>query len=76
MEIKFEIKKHYGTVKQNGAYSTEVNLVSWNGQPNKLDIRQWKTTEQGKQPLKGMTLDRTQTQALYDALTEVLSNGQ
>lgn len=41
-EITFEIVEHIGVVSnyENG-WTKEVNLVSWNGQPAKFDLRDW-----------------------------------
>lgn len=40
-EFKYEIKKHIGTVSTslNGKVTTEVNLISYNNAPEKVDIR-------------------------------------
>lgn len=41
-DFKFEIVKHYGTIATSSAgWQKEVNLVSWNDGPAKLDIRDW-----------------------------------
>lgn len=42
-EFKYEIKKHIGTISTslNGKVTTEVNLISYNDAPEKVDIRSW-----------------------------------
>lgn len=41
----YEIKAHIGTIAErelNGEkYTKEVNLVSWNGRPAVIDVREW-----------------------------------
>ena len=58
-EFKYEIKKHFGTVStsEDGKYSTEVNLISYNNAPAKVDIRTW-NRETGRM-YKGITLRHT-----------------
>lgn len=38
----FEIIEEYGEFDDAGEWSGQVNKVSWNGRPPKLDIRYWK----------------------------------
>ena len=42
-DFKFEIKKNLGVLSANErtAWSRELNLVSWNGAPEKYDVRDW-----------------------------------
>lgn len=41
-DISFEIIKHLGVIdKSETGWSKEVNLVEWNGNPAKIDIREW-----------------------------------
>jgi hypothetical protein len=41
--VTFEIRKHIATLStnQNSGWTKELNLVSWNGRPEKLEIREW-----------------------------------
>jgi len=40
--IKFEIVKHIGVINRNDrGWTKELNIVSWNDQPPKYDIRDW-----------------------------------
>lgn len=41
--ITFEIIEEYGTFDPGEEWSGEVNLVSWNGNPPRIDIRYWKS---------------------------------
>lgn len=42
----------------------EVNLVSWNGAPAKVDIREW----DGDMPRRGIALTEAEAEALYKVL--------
>ena len=54
-EISFEIKEHIGVISSNDkGWSKELNIVSWNGQPAKFDIREWDQDHQ--RMTKGITL--------------------
>lgn len=54
-ELKFEIKEHLAVLSENAkGWTKEVNRISWNDYPAKLDIREWSPdhTRMGK----GVTL--------------------
>ena len=41
-DIKYEITKKIGVLSENAkGWTKELNLVSWNDRPAKLDIREW-----------------------------------
>ena len=64
-EIRFEVVEVIAVLSRSaGGYTTELNIVSFNGYPAKYDLRKWK---EGK-PLKGITLTADEAQALRDAL--------
>lgn len=55
-DIKYEIVEAGGIIKmQENGSSQQVNLVSWNGAPAKLDIRNWSPTQT---PWKGISIDK------------------
>ena len=67
--ITFEIKERLGMLdKRNTGWTLEVNLVSWNGQPVKYDIREWDPEHQRMS--KGITLTEPQMSKLITAVTE------
>lgn len=40
--ITFEIKEHLGIIsKHDKGWNKEINLISWNGQAPKYDVREW-----------------------------------
>ena len=66
-EIQFDVVKHIGVVSEGkGGWKKELNLVSWNGRPPKLDVREWAPDH--KKMGKGITL----TQEEGDKLAELL----
>lgn len=65
---KYEIKEEIAVLSENTktGWQKELNLVSWNGQPAKYDIRDWADnhTKMGK----GCSLSDAELSALYKAL--------
>lgn len=63
-EITCEVVKKIAVLSENGDYTKECNLVSWNSKTPVLDIRQWR----GDRPLKGLVIDDDGGRALYEGL--------
>ncbi|MBR6533973.1 MAG: hypothetical protein IKT65_00220, partial [Clostridia bacterium] len=54
-ELKFEIQKSFGNIsEEKGGWAKELNLVSWNGNEAKYDIRSWDDSHEKMG--KGITL--------------------
>lgn len=70
-EFKYEITKHIATLSEseNGEYTKEVNLISYNDAEPVLDIRKW--DRRGNRMLKGITFNSEEAEALKDALQEL-----
>lgn len=65
MKFDFEITEKIAELSCNASgYSLELNRVSYNGYPAKLDLRKW---HEG-QPMKGITLSDAEARSLLDAL--------
>lgn len=66
MAFEYEIVKHIATLGEANDRTLEVNLVSWNKRPAKVDIRRWDKdhTFMGK----GVALTEDEAKALYEAL--------
>lgn len=65
--IEFKIEKHLGVIAEaQTGWTKEVNLVSWNGSPAKLDIREWSPDHE--RMTKGITLHKEEAKALKDVL--------
>ncbi|MCR5610620.1 MAG: hypothetical protein K6F68_02140 [Clostridiales bacterium] len=61
--FSFEIIESFGTISSSpGGWSKELNLVSWNGDEPKYDIRQW-SPDHSKMG-KGITLSREEAEEL------------
>ena len=70
-EIECEIIESYGIFSAGYRnWNKEVNLVSWNGRPAKLDIRSWQK-DHGKCG-KGIALTREETEELVKLLGKIL----
>ena len=68
-EFKFEITKKIGVIGEGSrGWRKEVNVVSWNGRPPKLDIRDWSETHEKMG--KGVTLSGSETKMLIELLNE------
>lgn len=66
--FNYEIIEKVATLSQNGETSKELNLVSYNGQPAKYDLRSWRRTDGEEKLLKGLTLTGEEARALREAL--------
>lgn len=70
-EVKYEIKRHIAVLSTNerSGWTKEANIVSWNGGPEKLDIRDWNPDH--SKMAKGITLTSDEARTLSTALAEV-----
>ena len=70
-EVKYEIKRHIAVLSTNerSGWTKEANIVSWNGGPEKLDIRDWNPDH--SKMAKGITLTSDEARTLNTALDEV-----
>ena len=74
-EIECEIIEHYGifskgTYPGNKSWNKEINLVSWNGRPAKLDIRNWQKDH--SKCGKGIAVTREEAEELAKLLNKIL----
>jgi hypothetical protein len=70
-EIECEIIESYGIFSAGTKnWNKEVNLVSWNGRPAKLDIRSWQSNHE--KCGKGIALTREETEELVKLLNKIL----
>ncbi|MER2025552.1 MAG: hypothetical protein ABS879_08025 [Eubacteriales bacterium] len=68
MEPKYEIIKKIGVLEGNPeGYCIEMNIISWDGNPPKLDIRKW---NHGR-PTKGLCLSEAGLQVLRELIKDV-----
>lgn len=70
-DLKFEIKQHIACLSEESrGWTKEINLVSWNDNDSKYDIRAW--SEDHTRMGKGVTLTKDELIALRDILNELL----
>lgn len=70
--VKYEIVKHIGIISKKRSYQKEVNLISWNGRPSVIDIRNFKIDKDGgKHPMSGVTVEKEDLLALRDILSRI-----
>ena len=66
--ITYNVERRIGIVSENpnSGWTTELNMISWNGNPAKLDLRSWSPdhTKMGK----GLTLTRNEALVLRELL--------
>jgi len=66
-EIKFEIKQDLVTLSEGSkGWKKEVNVVSWNDNAPKVDIREWDPSHEKMG--KGITLSKEELSKLKDYL--------
>ena len=66
-EFRYEIVEHLGVVDTpREGWTKEVNIVSWNGAPAKIDIRDWDSTHDRMS--RGITLTEEQACKVCDIL--------
>ena len=68
--IKFEIVEHITTISERGKWTLELNRVSWNGNPPKLDLRSW--SEDHEKCSKGIKLTHDEALALREVLDRIV----
>lgn len=69
--ITHEIRRSLAVLSTSGnsGWATEVNIVSWNGGPEKLDIRAWSPDH--SKMAKGLTFTEDEARRLALALTDL-----
>ena len=66
-EFSYEIVEEIGVLSQNRrGWQKELNLVSWNGNPPKFDLRDWAPDHEKMG--KGVTLSNDEFEALKKLL--------
>ena len=73
-EIQYEIVKKIAVLSMSDSgYAKEINLISWNGNEPKYDIRSFSLNRE--KCGKGITLTADEAAALLKALQEELNSG-
>lgn len=69
--IDYKIKKSIAVLTDKTAYRTELNLISFNGNPAKYDIRKWYVDGEMRKMLKGITLTVNELKELKAVLNSM-----
>lgn len=64
-DVKFKLIKHLCSFSENKGWRKEVNLISWNDAPAKVDIRNWKPDGT---PGKGISLTPEEAKNVAEAI--------
>jgi hypothetical protein len=64
--FEYEITEDIAILGEAYGRQLEVNMVSWNGKPAKVDIRRW--SEDHQYMGKGIAMTEEEAKALYKAL--------
>lgn len=71
-EIKYEVIEKIGVLDSDSTMPKELRLISWNGNPEKYDIRNWRTNKDGEEVCgKGCTFDKEELYSLYEILKDM-----
>lgn len=70
MNVKFEILKHIAVLSTSKNWTKELNIVKWEDNPPKYDIRNWDIKHEiiGK----GVTLDQKEMEILVSSMLKKL----
>ena len=69
-EFKFEVKKNIGQLSEGrSGWTRQVNMVSWNENPAKLDIRDW--APENTKMSKGISLTYEEASILREIFNEI-----
>ncbi|SUY47545.1 bacterial seryl-tRNA synthetase related [Clostridium putrefaciens] len=69
-DIKYEIKETIGTISESSkGWKKELNLISWNGNVAKYDIREWDPDH--KKMGKGITLSKEELNVIKDMINNM-----
>ncbi|HBT18557.1 MAG TPA: hypothetical protein DEA52_00720 [Clostridiaceae bacterium] len=69
-EIKFEIIEKIGELSTSPkGWTKEINLVSWNDRPAKIDIREWDPSHE--KMAKGLTFTKEEALKLKNFLMDM-----
>ena len=68
----FKIEEHIATISTSKRSTLELNRVSFNDYPAKIDLRRWGTGEDGERiPFKGVQLNDTEFEQLKKFIADI-----
>ncbi|MCL2712919.1 MAG: PC4/YdbC family ssDNA-binding protein [Methanomassiliicoccaceae archaeon] len=67
VDIEYEIVERIAVLSESPkGWKKELNLIKWNGRPEKFDVREW--SPDGEKMGKGITLSKEEVAILKKAL--------
>ena len=70
--ILYEVKNVLGKLDSDSTMPKELRLISWNNGPEKYDLRNWKTKDDGTEICgKGICMDQEELYSLYEILKKM-----
>lgn len=73
--VSWEIKEQLAVLRENtSGWKRELNIVSWNDGPAKIDIRDW--SEDHLRMTRGITLTLDEARTFRDAMSRYLEKAQ
>ncbi len=69
-EVSYHVVEEIGSIPSESAWDLEVNMISWNGAPAKVDIRRW-NPDRDKMS-KGISLTKEEAKELIPLLKEAI----
>lgn len=73
-EFTYEVTNTIGKLGEDSKY--ELRVVSWNGNPAKVDLRQWYQKDGQEMCGKGISLTNEEAKTLIDLLTEYMDDDE
>ena len=70
--FEWKITKPLGVLSEVAGKTKELNLVSYNGNPPKLDLRLWGKVDGQRAMFKGLTLTTDEAETLAELLEDYL----
>ena len=67
-KITYDVVRNIGVIADNGAWETQVNMISWNHGAPKVDIRKWNV--ENDRMSKGISLTENEARELVRVLTK------
>ncbi len=69
-ELTFEVEEHIGVIGiSSTGWRKELNVISWNGNLPKFDIREW--DEDHSHMSRGITMTKDELKALKELFSEI-----
>ncbi len=69
-EITYDLQEHIGVIGVSATgWKKELNMVAWNGNAAKFDLREW--DEDHSHMSKGITMNHEEAKALSELLTGI-----